>query len=492
MSKKKVNSRLETTILTYLMNRDEYARKVLPHLKEAYFEDPAEKKIYEHVADFIHSYNNLPTKEALLIQVNEDASVVDQDVLKDVTDYITEMDYDEKTLVDPKWLMDATEAWVKDRALYVAVSKCIGLVSDGKGDGLAKGAMPGILSEALGVSFDSKIGHKFLKDAPERWKMYHEEDQRIECDIEYFNKILGGGFAKKAIFIFMAAPGAGKSLMMCHLAASMLSQGKNVLYITLEMSEKMINQRIDANLLNVTMRDVLNLPEDLYLAKHERLRKKTNGEIVVREYPTASANVDHFKHLLNELRLKEKFIPDIIFVDYLNIASSTRFKSTGRSGSYDYVKSVAEELRGLAQEFDLPVITATQSSKSNWEDSDVEMGGVSESGGIPMTADFMAALINTEELEKLGQLLVKQLKNRFNDLTWHRRFVVGVDRSKMRVYDVDEAAQKNLEDAENGKESVSNLDDVPLFDKGSFGSGMKAERNGKKQSKEKKYTGIKV
>ena len=370
-----------------------------------------------------------------------------------------------KEKIDDTWLIDTTEKWCQDRAIYNAVMESISII-DGKHESLTKGALPDLLSKALGVAFDTNVGHDYIENADERFEFYHKEENRIPFDLEYFNKITKGGVPNKSLNICLAGTGVGKSLYMCHLASANLAAGSNVLYITMEMAEERIAERIDANLLNVPIDQLENLSKDMFSTKVADLQRKTNGKLIVKEYPTGSAHSGHFRGLLNELKLKKQFIPDIIYIDYLNICASSRMKAMGGSiNSYTYIKAIAEELRGLAVEFNLPIFSATQTTRSGFGNSDVGLEDTSESFGLPATADLMFALISTEELEKLGQLMVKQLKNRYNDPTNHKRFVVGVDRSKMRLYDVDESEQTLTQDQ-----------DTPVFDKSNSGEKIKSER----------------
>ena len=433
--------KIELLILRNLIYNEEYARKVIPFIKDDYFEDQKQKIIFEEISSFIQQYNKLATKEILFIEV-EKRNDINDTIFQEIVDVISSFE-DEVGELD--WLIDSTEKWCRDRAIYLALMESIQL-ADGKDDSKGRDAIPSILSDALAVSFDNHIGHDYLQDYEERFETYHRKEDRIPFDLEYFNKITKGGLPNKTLNIALAGTGVGKSLFMCHVASSALIQGKNVLYITLEMAEEKIAERIDANLLNVNIQDITDLPKPMFDTKVEDLAKKTQGTLIIKEYPTASAHCGHFKSLLNELALKKSFRPDIIFVDYLNICASSRYRANGNVNSYSYIKAIAEELRGLAVEANLPIVSATQTTRSGYGSSDVELTDTSESFGLPATADLMFALISTEELEGLNQILVKQLKNRYNDPTVRKRFVVGIDRAKMRLYDCEQKAQDNMVD----------------------------------------------
>ena len=424
---------VETTILKNLLYTDEYSRKVLPFLKKEYFEDYNEKIIFEEISNFIEKYNNLPTKETLIIE-SEKRTDINDDSFKNICNYINTL---EDTPSDHQWLLDTTEKWCKDRAIYLALVESIS-IADGNAEKKTPDAIPSILSDALAVSFDNQVGHDYLQDYEERYEFYHKREEKIPFDLEFFNKITKGGLPNKTLNIALAGTGVGKSLFMCHVASSALLQGKNVLYITLEMAEEKIAERIDANLLNVNIQEIPNLPQQIFESKVTKLSQKTQGTLIIKEYPTASAHSGHFRALLNELALKKSFRPDIIFVDYLNICASSRYKANGNVNSYSYIKAIAEELRGLAVEANLPIVSATQTTRSGYSNSDVDLTDTSESFGLPATADLMFALISTEELESQNRLLVKQLKNRYNDPTSNKKFLIGIDRSKMRLYDVAE------------------------------------------------------
>lgn len=445
-----------------------YARKVLPFVKDSYFTDNNEKVVYRNIESFILKYNSLPTREALSIIASETTGVSDI-AIKDIQSIIESLENPKDEKTDEQWLLDQTEKFCQEKAVYNAVLESITIL-DGK-TGKTKGAIPQILTDALAVSFDTNVGHDYLKDADARYEFYHRVEAKIPFDLDFFNKITGGGVSRKTLNILLAGTGVGKSLAMCHMAAANLAIGHNVLYITMEMAEEKIAERIDANLLNVALDDLQALPKDVYDKRIEKLRQKTQGKLIIKEYPTASASVINFRSLLNELNLKRSFRPDIIYIDYLNICSSARIKPGGNVNSYTYIKSIAEELRGLAVEFNLPVISATQTTRSGYGSTDVELTDTSESFGLPATADFMVALISTEDLEQLNQIMVKQLKNRYRDPTVNKRFVLGIERAKMRLYDVEQEAQDDLVDS--GQKSV------PVMDTTQFGkSDMKNKFKG--------------
>ena len=431
--------KVETTILKNLIFCDDYSRKVLPFINKEYFESYHEQVIFDEIAKFIIQYNNLPTKEVLIIE-SEKRTDISDDGFKDICD---EVGAYENTPTDIQWLLDTTEKWCKDRAIYLALVESIS-IADGNSEKKTQDAIPSILSDALAVSFDNHVGHDYLQDYEERFKFYHTKESKIEFDLEFFNKITKGGIPNKTLNIALAGTGVGKSLFMCHVASSVLLQNKNVLYITLEMAEEKIAERIDANLLNVPIQDITELPKPMFDNKVISLSKKTQGTLIIKEYPTASAHSGHFKALLNELALKKSFKPDIIFIDYLNICASSRYRAGSNVNSYSYIKAIAEELRGLAVETNVPIVSATQTTRSGYGSSDVDLTDTSESFGLPATADFMFALISTEESEQLNQILIKQLKNRYNDPTMNKRFAIGVDRSKMKLYDVEQSAQDNI------------------------------------------------
>ena len=432
---------IEFLILKNLIHNEKYLRKSIPFIKSEYFEDPHQKMVYEEIFSFVEKYNELPTKEVLTIEV-EKRDDINEDSFKSVTHLISCLD---DSPVENEWLIDTTEKWCRDRAIYLALLDSIA-IADGKDDKKGRDAIPSILSDALAVSFDNHIGHDYLQDYEERYEFYHQKEEKIPFDLEFFNKITKGGLPNKTLNIALAGTGVGKSLFMCHVASSCLLQDKNVLYITMEMAEEKIAERIDANLLNVGIQDIVDLPKPMFSTKVNNITKKTMGNLVIKEYPTASAHSGHFKALLTELSLKKSFKPDIIFVDYLNICASSRYRANANVNSYSYIKAIAEELRGLAVETNVPIVSATQTTRSGYGSSDVELTDTSESFGLPATADLMFALISTEELEGLNQILVKQLKNRYNDPTIYKRFVIGIDRAKMRLYDCEQSAQNDLID----------------------------------------------
>ena len=433
--------KVEFLILRNLLHNEEYLRKVVPFLKSEYFEDEKQKIVYQEIASFVEEYNELTTKEVLCIEIEKRKDITDS-MFKDITSLIDELD---NSPADLQWLLDTTEKWCRDRAIYLALIESISL-ADGKDDTKGRDAIPSILSDALAVSFDNHVGHDYLIDYEERYESYHRKEDKIPFDLEFFDKVTKGGLPNKTLNIALAGTGVGKSLFMCHFASSVLLQGKNVLYITMEMAEEKIAERIDANLLNINMQDITDLPKQMFESKVTDLSKKTQGTLIIKEYPTAAAHSGHFKGLLNELALKKSFRPDIIFIDYLNICASSRYRAASNVNSYSYIKAIAEELRGLAVEANLPIVSATQTTRSGFASSDVDLTDTSESFGLPATADLMFALISTEELETLNQILVKQLKNRYNDPTIHKRFVVGIDRAKMRLYDCEQKAQEDIVD----------------------------------------------
>ena len=446
--------RVETTILRSLAFNEEYSRKVLPFIRTEYFTDYSEKVVFEEICKFIFNYNKLPTKEILHVEV-ENRTDLNENTYKEVTEYVFGLD---ESLLDISWLCDTTEKWCRDKAIYLALMESISIV-DGKDSKKTKDSIPSILSDALAVSFDTNVGHDYLHDYEERYDFYHQTEDKIPFDLEFFNKITKGGLPNKTLNIALAGTGVGKSLFMCHLASSCLLQGKNVLYITLEMAEEKIAERIDANLLNVNIQEIANLPKAMFETKVNNISKKTQGTLIIKEYPTASAHSGHFKSLINELALKKSFRPNIIFIDYLNICASSRYKSGMSVNSYSYIKAIAEELRGLAVEANVPIVSATQTTRSGYGSSDVELTDTSESFGLPATADLMFALISTEELENLGQIMVKQLKNRYNDPTMNKRFVLGIDRAKMRLYDCEQSAQNDILDSGQDQEYNGGEDD---------------------------------
>ena len=437
--------KVEVLILRNLLYNEEYLRKVIPFIKSDYFEDTNQRILFEEILNFVSEYNQLSTKEVLCIEVEKRQDINDT-TFQEITKLIS---YLEDVPTDFDWLVDTTEKWCRDRAIYLALMESISL-ADGKDKEKDRDAIPGILSDALAVSFDTHVGHDYLNDYEERYESYHKKEDKIEFDLEYFNKITKGGLPNKTLNIALAGTGVGKSLFMCHVASSALLGGKNVLYITLEMAEEKIAERIDANLLNIPIQEIGDLPKVMFENKVTNLAKKTQGTLIIKEYPTASAHSGHFKALLNELALKKSFRPDIIFIDYLNICASSRYRGNSTVNSYSYIKSIAEELRGLACEANVPIVSATQTTRSGYGSSDVELTDTSESFGLPATADLMFALISSDDLEGLGQIMVKQLKNRYNDPTVYKKFAVGIDRAKMRLYDCEQSAQDDILDS--GKE----------------------------------------
>lgn len=449
-----IEANLQQTIIRNLLSNEEYLRKVVPFLKKEYFEGE-HKNVFNEIVAFVNKYNKLPTKEAITIDMTTNGTY---DTAKEL---ISTVFTPEK--INDEWLLDSTEKWCQDRAIYLAIMESINII-DGKHQSLTKNALPEILSTALGVCFDTNVGHDYIDNSDERFDFYHTVEDRLPFDLENFNAITKGGLPNKTLNVALAGTGVGKSLFMCHVGAGALMQGKNVLYITMEMSEERIAERIDANLFNLPIDQLESLSKTMFDNKIAKIAQKNIGKLIVKEYPTGAAHVGHFRALLNELKLKKDFVPNVIFIDYLNICSSSRMKGLGGSiNTYSYIKSIAEEMRGLAVEFNVPIMTATQTTRSGFSNTDVGLEDTSESFGLPATADLMFALVSTEELDKLGQIMVKQLKNRYNDPTYKKRFVVGVDRAKMRLYDVEESAQ-------------TLTDDVPVFDKSDSGRSIKNER----------------
>ena len=444
--------KVETTIIGNLIFNEDFSRKVLPFVRKDYFENFHEKVIFEEISNFIIKYNSMPTKQALVIDIEKRTDLSD-DVYKQVCEFIEQL---VDIPNDKQWLLDTAEKWCRDRAIYLALVQSIS-IADGNSEEKGRDAIPSILSDALSVSFDNHVGHDYLQDYEERYDFYHQTEEKIPFDLDFFNKITKGGLVNKSLNVALAGTGVGKSLFMCHMASSCLLQGKNVLYITMEMAEEKIAERIDANLLNVNIQEIAELPRQMFETKVSKISNKTEGSLIIKEYPTASAHSGHFKALINELALKKSFRPDIIFIDYLNICASSRYRQGGTVNSYSYIKAIAEELRGLAVEANVPIVSATQTTRSGYGSSDVELTDTSESFGLPATADLMFALISTDELEELGQIMVKQLKNRYNDLSVNKRFVVGIDRAKMRLYDCEQSAQNDILDS--GQEEEYNNED---------------------------------
>jgi archaellum biogenesis ATPase FlaH len=450
---------IEKTILSHLIFNEAFARKTLPFLKDEYFQSQSDKTIYNLISDYVIKYNNTPTKEVLFLELNNKEGL-NETTFKESKRLIEDLQIDNTEI---QWLLDSTEKFCQERAIYNAIMASIKILDDKTGSS-STGAIPTLLSDALGVSFDVSIGHDYFLNADDRFDFYHRKEEHIPFDLDYFNKITKGGLVRKTLNIALAGTGVGKSLFMCHCASNNLVNGKNVLYITMEMAEEKIAERIDANLLNVTVDELTVLPKDAYDKKINRIKEKTVGKLVIKEYPTASAGSAHFRHLINELRIKRNFIPDIIYIDYLNICSSSRIRTGSNVNSYTYIKAIAEELRGLAVEFNVPVVSATQTTRSGYGNSDVELTDTSESFGLPATADLMFALISSEQLEDLNQLMIKQLKNRYNDPTLHRKFVIGIDRAKMRLFNTEQSAQDNL------------IDDTPVFSKTKAGQAIDEDK----------------
>ena len=441
---------IENKIITGLITDEDYTRQVLPFIKEEFFSTPQHKLLYNLSMQYFDKYNNVPQPQVIAIELNE-VSNVDQSTIDNALQLLN-LDPEP---VNEQWLLDETEKFCQDKAIYNAIMSGINILENKPDE---KGSLPTLLQQALQVSFDNSVGHDFIDDAEERYDFYHKKETRVPFDLELLNKITKGGMPNKTLNIIMAGTGVGKSLFMCHCAAANMVEGKNVLYVTMEMAEERIAERIDANLLDVTLEDLSILPKESYNKKMDRLKEKTVGKLIIKEYPTATANANHLRHLVQELTTKKNFKPDVVYIDYLNICASSRLKGGMNAGSYTIVKSIAEELRGLAVELNVPIVSATQTNRSGYSSSDIGLEDTSESFGLPATADFMLALQQTEELEALDQFMVKQLKNRYSDPAFHRRFVIGVDKSKMRLYDVEQAAQSDI------------VDDTPIFDKGKFGS----------------------
>ena len=455
---------IERTTLGQLLSNEDYARKVMPHMKIDYFSDKTERIVFEEIQKFVQRYNALPTKDTLEIEIDTRRDLNEDDI-KRVLTAVKELSVDDD--VNFEWLVETTEKFCKDKAVYNAIVEGISII-DGKDKNRGADAIPSILTDALAVGFDNRVGHDYLLDSEERFEYYHTVEEKIPFDLEFFNKITKGGLPPKTLNIALAGTGVGKSLFMCHVAANCLSQGKNVLYITLEMAEERIAERIDANLMNISMEDLYDLPKQMFDSKIDKIIKSTNGQLIVKEYPTAAAHTNHFRGLIKELAIKKSFKPDIIFVDYLNICASSRLKGAANVNSYTYIKSIAEELRGLAVETNVPIMSATQTSRSGFSNSDVGLEDTAESFGLPATADLMFALISNEELDALNQIAVKQLKNRYNDPTANKRFVIGVDRAKMRLFDVKLSEQQGLQDA-NQSDDIPDAFSVPVFDNTDFG-----------------------
>ena len=452
---------IQQTILSNLIHNEDFARKVSPFLKKEYFADHFENVVFQETQKFFAKFNRPITRDILRIEV-QNREGLSSEQLAAINTYIDGLNF--KT-DNQEWLFENSEKFCKDRAVYLAILDSINII-DGKDKKHNKDAIPSILSDALAVSFDSSIGHDYLEDYEERYDFYQRTEEKIPFDLELLNKITKGGLSKKTLNVILAGTGVGKSLAMCHVAASTLMQGKHVLYITMEMAEERIAERIDANLMNMTMDEMSTVEKDIFESRFQKVAKKTQGKLVIKEYPTASAHSGHFMSLIEELKMKRNFIPDMIIIDYLNICASSRLSASAGVNSYIYVKSIAEELRGLAVKYNVPILSATQTTRGGYDNTDVGLTDTSESFGLPATVDFMFALISTEELEQLNQVMVKQLKNRYNDPSFYKRFVLGIDRSRMKLYDVENSAQANI--ADSGQSN-----DTPVFDKSAFGKRMK-------------------
>ena len=454
---------MQHMILKSFFTNDEFMRRTVPFMQPTYFEG-VHKDLFKEFAAYVAKYNNLPSQEAFRISIGESEKMT-EDMYRHAMDILPDL-FTKDSETSLEWLLDNTEKWCQDRALFNAVMESISII-DGKHQSLTKNALPDILSKALAVTFDNSIGHDYLQDVESRYEFYHREEERLPFDLEYLNKITKGGLPNKSLNIALAGTGVGKSLFMCHCAASSLSQGKNVLYITMEMSEERIAERIDANLLDTPIDQIEKLDKEKFVSKVQKIASKTHGKLIIKEYPTGQAHSGHFRALLNELKLKKKFVPHIVFIDYLNICSSSRMKGLGGSvNTYSLIKSIAEELRGLAVEFDLPIMSATQTTRAGFGNSDPGLEDTSESFGLPATADLMLALVSNDELSELGQILVKQLKNRYSDPNVHKRFVIGIDRSKMKLYDVEEAEKDLVQDVP---------DSGPVFDQTPSGKKLNTE-----------------
>ncbi len=454
--------RLESTILKNLIYNESFMRKVIPFLKLEYFKEQTERLLFKHISLFIEKYKSPPTFEALVIEITESTSVKEEQI-SDAVELLKDIHGDRSEPTDIPWLVSQTEKFCKDSALHNAILEAVSIMDESSREKKKpKESIPEILQQALAVSFDPNVGHDYLLQSDGRYESYHKKEKKLPFDLEFFNKVTKGGFSIKTLNVFLAGTGVGKTLVMCHMAAAALAQNHNVLYITLEMSEEKIAERIDANLLNVPLDDLQNITKQDYDRRFSTLKQKTHGKLIIKEYPTASASFHHFRGLLNELALKKTFKPDLIIVDYLNICASSRIKKGGSTNSYEYIKAIAEELRGLAVECSVPLITATQTTRSGFDNTDLELTDTSESFGLPATADFFAAIISTEELEKMNQFMIKQLKNRYNDKTTNKRFVIGVDKSKMRLYDVSQSAQQGLQDSGQVKEDTDKTQRKPF------------------------------
>ncbi len=468
---------LEKTILSNLILNEDFSRKVYPYLKEDYFDDNSLRKIFATCVEYVEKYKEPPSKEALKLAIDKRKDLT-EDTYNDVQEAINQLEVDPSTNIE--FLIDETEKFCQDKDLYNAIRKSI-LILDGQDKEMDKGSIPKLLSDSLGISFDSSVGHDFLDDFDDRYEHYHKKEERIPFDIDILNKITKGGLPRKSMTVLLATTGGGKSLLKCHMAANHLMYGKNVLYITMEMAEEEIGRRIDANIMDITIDEVKEIPRDVFEKRMNRYKTKTTGKLVIKEFPTGSAHSGHFRHLINELRLKKNFQPDVIFVDYLNICASSRVRGAASANSYTLVKSIAEEVRGLAMEFNCAIVTSSQFNRDGYGNSDVDLTNTSESMGITHTADCILGLVTSEQLDELGQLMIKQLKNRWGDLGYYRRFLVGVERAKMKIYELEESAQKNISfDSNGGSGKKSNDDDdTPMFDKTDIGQrlGARKKRN---------------
>lgn len=458
--------RIETQILSNLINNEDYLRKVAPHIKAEYFTETDDRIVFGKISDYVQKYNDPPAKSALLIALQDDRSI-SEDLYVQCETLINSLN---ATEVNSEWLVDETEKFCKDKAVFNAIMDSIQII-DGSDKDRSKDALPSLLSDALAVGFDNNVGHDYIENADDRFDFYNRVEEKLPFDLEYFNKITDGGLPNKTLNVALAGTGVGKSLFMCHVASACIAQGKNVLYITLEMAEERIAERIDANMMNVPIQDLKDLPKKMFDDRVSKIKERIDGRLIIKEYPTASAHAGHFKSLFEELKLKRNFEPDIVFIDYLNICTSSRFRAGSQVNSYTIIKSIAEELRGLAVEYDLPIVTATQTTRSGYANSDVDLTDTSESFGLPATADLMFALISTEELEAAQQIMVKQLKNRYSDPTSNKRFMIGVDRSKMRLFDLTDEVQKTISD------SGQNISEA-VFDKSDFNTRMTGDYGG--------------
>jgi len=458
---------LEKAILSNLIFNEEFCRTVFPYIKEDYFDENSSKKIFSTFSEYVEKYKSPPSIEALKISM-DNRKDLNESSYKDILQAVDELSIDEKT--NQEWLISETEKFCQDKDLYNSIRKAI-LILDGQDKDYDKGGIPKLLSDSLGISFDNSVGHDFLEDYESRYDYYHRKEERLPFDIDILNKITKGGIPRKSMTVLLATTGGGKSLVKCHMAATNLMFGKNVLYITMELAEEEVARRIDANLIDTQLDEILTMPREKYETKVNRVKSKTVGKLIIKEYPTGSAHAGHFRHLLNELRMKKNFVPDVIFVDYLNICASSRVKGAASANSYTLVKSIAEEIRGLAMEFNVAIVTSSQFNRGAYDSSDVELSNTSESMGITHTADAIFGLITSEELEERKHLMIKQLKNRWGDISYYKRFVVGIDRSKMKLYDLEEGAQTKIQSEAKNKQNKQNdtsKEDAPIFDSSKF------------------------